>query len=651
MQKKIIFSATFLTILALLISIPLNTSNSFAQDVTPTPIGIEAEATEDDSAAPTLPDNFPSVEQAEDTNPESTAEAEATEAVDGEETAPEVSIDAVQSCPVAIQDSFTAVEILCADVASGEACIGNGTVDSIFGADVDNAFAQANDRTQITSLDQLTLTSSGTWTVIRAGLELPTVDGSSIVTTTMFAYGNLTLTDTGRVASGGARNGTVIAANGMNVRRAPGAEGVVVWQLGGGQEIIVTGITADREWIRMVIPNEFAGTGWVYAPYIDVEGGADTLTVVTVNSPVPDLAPPEFAPGQSFELLSALPPEDCDETVPVSGLLMQSPSGTSASLKIQINNAEIQFNGTIFIQAQAGDVLRISVLEGQATAIANGSDATATVDNRINIPLDSNLVVNGAPQSESFSASELPGIPTRLLSRNIAFGLGVVDTSEADENNTESTGFGTAVPTTAPDVCILTAPDEVRNVRAGASTEFEVIQVLQPGDTVEANGQAVGELNLIWYQTVTGGWIRIDTIESSASCNNLPEVEAPALPEATAVPEDASSSGLTTSALAEIVCDGSTITGTSTSDGTDTSIAIGGTWTASAGTSVTFATQGGMLRPEFGSLIKLIADDGTVIAESGEARSLTITFDTDTVFEARFSAANGDFVVISASCE
>jgi len=647
MQKKLILSATFLTVLALLISIPLNTSNTFAQDATATPIGVAPEATEDDSAAPSLPDNFPSVDQPEDTSPESTVEAEATAAVDGETAAPEISVDAIQSCPVAIQESFTAVEILCSDVTSGEACVGNGTVDSVFGADVDSAFSQANDRTQITSLDQLILNSGSTWTVVRAGLELPTVDGASIVTATMFAYGNLTLTDTGRVAAGGAQNGTVIAANGMNVRRDPGAEGVVVWQLGGGQEITVTGITADREWIRIVIPNEFAGTGWVYAPYIDVEGGADSLPIVTVNSAVPDLTPPEFAPGQSFELLSALPPTDCDETVPVSGLLLQSPSGTPASLKIQINSAEIQFNGTIFIQAQAGEVLRVSVLEGEATGIFGGSQATAAVNNRINLPLDINLVVNGAPSSEAFSSSELPGIPTRLLPRNIAFGLD----DAVEEDDSTSAGFGTPQPTEPLEACILTAPDEVRNIRAGASTEFEVIQVLQPGETIEANGLAVGELNLIWFQTVNGGWIRVDTIQSSASCSSLLEVEPPALPDPTEVPEDAVSSGLTTSQLAEITCDGTAITGSTTSDGTDISVSIGGTWTASAGTTVTFTTQGGLLRPEFGSLIKLIAEDGTVVGESGEGRSLTITFEADTVFEARFSAANGDTVVMAASCE
>ena len=552
-------------------------------------------------------------------------------------------------------------------------CLGNGTVDSTFGADVDAGFSQANDRVQVSSLDQLRLISDSTWTVVRAQLELLTSDGNDIANAAMVAYGNLTLTDTGQVAQGGARNGTVIASNGMNVRRAPGSAGVVVWQLQGGQEITVTGISADREWIRMVIPNRFSGTGWVYAPYIDVEGGSETLTVVTENSPLPDFDAPEFGPGQSFELLSALSSEegDCDETIPASGLLMQSPSGTPDNLRFMVNSAEIQFNGTIFIQAEADEVLRVSVLEGQSTVIFDGSQATASVNNRVNVPLDANLVVNGAPEAEPFNPGELPGIPTSILPRQIAFGSAPVDETaieepvddevvvdetedeEADDTSdtTRPAGFVTPQPltsntTTTTGNCTLSAPNEVRNVRAGASTAFDIIQVLQPGDSVAGVGQAVGELNLTWYQTDTGGWIRIDTIEASSGCSTLPVVEAPLAPEATATP----SQGLQSSTLSEITCGGSNVTGSATSDGTDTSIAIGGTWTASAGTSATFTTQGGDLRPEFGAYIRLIDSSGAVVASSGEERTLSLTFTADTVFEARFSAANGNTVIVAAGC-
>lgn len=674
MQKKLSILTLLIILIGLFSTMPMTLT---AQDSEPTSIPV-LPATTDESAAPSAPNNIAPPVVSDTTSAESTIEPEATAEIDSSSdtsTPIEQSNDLVeQLCPVAVEDSFTATEILCSDVASGEACIGNGRVDSVFNADVGTAFSQANDRVQLTSLEQMSLASGSTWTVMRAQLELATTDGGDIATGTLFAYGNLTLTDTGRVASGSAQNGTVIAARGMNVRRTPGNDGVAVWQLQGGQQIIVTGISADREWIRMIIPNEFAGTGWVYAPYIEVDGGDETLAIVNEGSPIPDLAPPEFAPAQSYELLSAPAIDGCD--APVSGLLLQSPSGTPDALRLQINNAEIQISGTVFIQALVGEVLRISVLEGQATAIANGSEATAMSDSRINVPLDINLVVNGAPQVEAFNVNELTGVPTRILPRQIAFGLAPIEEIEvpsevvAEEATSsdispaeETPVFGTPQASEVEEetvaetpICTLTAPDEVRNVRAGASTQFDIVQVLEANQSTTAVGQAIGELNLTWYQTDTGGWIRVDTIDSDGDCSALPVVEAPDLPEPSedveASTDNTSGSALSSTELASLTCDGATsVTGSSTSDGTDTSVSIGGTWTARAGTSITITTNGGMFRPEFAHYIKLINSDGTEIALSGEERRLSASFETDTTFEARFSAANGDVVLMAVSCE
>lgn len=642
MPHKLRILAILTISLAFISTLPLMVTAQGDTTPTPTNIPILGEETEE-SSAPTGPNIVPPTISAE-----TTSEPVATR-VPGAETT-EDALTGASVCPIAVQEAFTATEILCTDIASGEACIGNGTVDSVFGADVEGLnFSQSNDRVRLTSLDQMNLVSGTAWTVVRTEIELATTDGGDIATATLFAYGNLTLVDTGRTAAGGAQSGTIIAGSGLNVRRNPGSDGVVVWQLQGGEQVTVTGITADDQWIRIVIPNEFAGTGWVYAPYIEVEGGVDSLPTVTENLLNPDLAAPEFAPGQSFELLSANTSETCGEDVPDSGLLLQSPSGTPDALRIEINGVEIQVNGTVLIQAQADAQLRVHVLEGQATIIANDTSVSANVNERLTVALDSNLVVTGTPQSEPFSPEELASIPVRLLPRPIAFGIAPVDVETSGTG-----GFGTPQPATMPDACTLTAPDAERNVRGGPSTEYPVVLVLQPNDSVTAVGQAIGELNLTWYQTDTGGWIREDTVNSEGDCSALPVVEPPPLPEPTSTPDGSTASdgnpSLSSSTLAALTCDGSTITGSTTSDGTETSVAIGGTWTVAAGTTVTFTTQGGLLRPEFGDYIQLIAADGTVIAGSDEGRSLTVPFDADSTFEARFSAANGDTVVMAASC-
>lgn len=660
--------AFFALVMGLMMTLPLTVS--MAQDATPTPIPAQGEEDTSDSAAPAAnievtvaPTAIGNTETETDTDaaaPESTAVPEATDTVS---EPVDTLANAAPVCPIGVQDAFTATEILCSDLASGEACIGNGTVAAVFGNAADNTgFAQSNDRATLDTINQLSLTSTDAWTVMRAQIRLATSDGGDIATGTMFAYGNVTLEDTGRVAATGAAEGTVIAARGMNVRRTPGNDGVVVWQLGAGENITVTGITADDQWIRIVIPNEFAGTGWVYAPYMQVENGADSLPVVTVNSPVPDLTPPEFAPGQSYRLTTGTVPEGCEGDRSVSGILFQSPSGTPDDMRLEINGVALAINGTVFIQAQAGETLRVSVLEGQTTATALDESATASSNDALVVALTDDLAPNGTPNTESVDVADLGIVPTRLLPRQIAFDAGATeDIADVAAATPVPSGFGTPAATAIPASCTLTAPD-VRNVRSGPSTAFEIVQVLEEGDSVEAVGQAQGELNLTWFQTAGGGWIRVDTVETSGGCGALPVVDAPELPEATAIPDEddeetdttedtaTGEPSLSSSTLAPLACDGSAITGSTTSDGTEVYVAIGGTWTANAGTTATYTTQGGLFRPELGDYIQLVTDDGTVLASSGEGRSLTITFDTDVLYEARFSAANGDTVLIAASC-
>lgn len=607
----------------------------FAQDTSPTEIPVLPETTQE-SAAPQAPDVAP---------PNVSSDAsqalvpEATEAV---ETATETTI-AETVCPVAVQDSFTATEILCEGLTSGEACVGNGVVDALFGADVSGlSFSEPADRVRLTSLDELSLnSSSGFWSVVSARIELITT-GGSIAPAPMLVFGDVTIVDTGQTSATGAQNATVIAQSGMNVRRAPGAEGVIVWQLQPGEEVLSTGITADRQWIRIIIPNEYQGTGWVYAPYLDVEGGVEILPYVNEFSPPADLTPPEFGAMQSIELLSGKAQTDCGTDIPDSGILLQSPNGTPDSLRFKVNGVEIQLNGTAFIQAQAGGNLTVSILEGQATI----SSTSASAGDSVVIALDNNLAASGSPNIESFDPAIVDILPVRLLPRQFAFG--VVSTDDTTESSSQS--FGTAPSTTPAEDCTLTASESVRNIRSGPSTEYETVKVLQPNESVIGIGQALGELNLTWYQTDEFGWVRIDTISASSSCSSLPVVDAPPPPTVVADEFEEGAVGLSSSQLGNLVCDGSQITGTVTSDGSDVSVSIGGTWTAAGGATVNFTTGGGQLRPEVGSYIQLVAEDGTMLASSGEGLTLQVTFEQSTTFSTRFSAGNGDVVSMAVTC-
>jgi uncharacterized protein YgiM (DUF1202 family) len=614
---------------------------AFAQDaqptVTPTPIPVEV-GEEDDSAAPSLEGVIPQPAATE------AVDAESTEEVESES---EVSVGA--TCPTLVDESFTATEFVCESVATGEACIGNGTVEATFGAaDTGADFANPGDVTRLSSLEEISLrstsTANGVWSVVNARIELKSTDGDIPVGVPMLLFGDVTLSDNGQIASGVVRNATVIAQRGLNVRRTPGNDGVVVWQLGAGEQVLVTGITADRQWLRMEIPNRFQGTGWAYAPYFEVDGGAESLPFVTVSSPPPDMTPPDFGPMQSIELLTANTAPNCDAID--SGVLLQSPSGLPDKVRILVNDVEIQLNGTAFIQAQADGVMGIAVLEGEADVIVNDATTTVRSGSRASITLDSNLQPDSSTQVASINLTDYIDLPTRLLPRQII--LGTPPSSEPAP--TQAIGFGTPSPTLTPETCTLTAPAETRNMRTGPSTDYAILRVLQANESVTG----IGQLNVggfIWYVTTENGWLRFDSVTVASACTSLPIVEAPLPPAPTATPTGApATAGLNSSLLGDIACPNGRVSASGTSDGRDFSIALGGSWSALAGTSVTFTTQGGQLRPEFGDYIQILGEDGAILARSGTGTQLQATFDQNQTFVVRFSAANRDLVVMEAVC-
>ena len=637
-----------------------------AQDTapTPTPIPIIGDD-DDDSAAPALPGGVSPTQSPITTDPNA---ATTTDTIDT------TTSDDANQCPTLVQENFTlAEEFVCSDIASGDVCAVSGTIDTVFAVDGSGSLSNPDDRVAFTSLDELGLRSTGTsnnaWTVVRGRLQLPSTDASVRVAPDAIAFGNLTILDRGQIAGGnGAAEGTVIAQRGMVVRRTPENQGTVVWQLQAGEIITVTGLTPDRQWIRMEIPSFYGGVGWVYAPYIQVEGGEDVLEFVNVDSPAPDLAPPEFGPMQSILLITSPISDDCGTDIPDSGLLLQTPNGVPDAARFEVNGVEIEFNGTIFVQAQAESALTATILEGTATIRSGGADSTGTAGTILATSMDANLDPVGTPRSENIDLEAQAVLPLRLLPRQFVMGAGTTPppannetaSQQAVAEPTQPTGFGTAPPPTQAQECLLTAPSEgeARNIRSGPGLAYPTISNLPNNATTSADGQANDDLNFTWYRLTNGGWIRFDAVTSVGPCESLPVVDAPPPPQPTATPEatdetsDDTTDGasLASSELGDIACPDGSATGSTTSNGTELFVAIGGTWTATTGTSISVTTSGGQLRPELGSYIQIVAEDNTVVAESNDVTTLNYTFAQNRTFRLRFSAGNGDVVFMRMTC-
>lgn len=662
--------------LLLLIAISF-TLPSFAQEaVTPTPIPVEDVDSEGNTGLG-LPTNVPANTQSQPAAANDTSDAPA--ATDSD------------TCPTLVQEGFTATEFVCESITSGQACIGNGTVQSQVRV-AETSFAQPGDIAPFTALDQFSLDSVGTannvWSVVTGTISLDSASSGPVDATTVY-FGDVSISDAGTtsdefVVTGGTRTAQVLAERGLNVRRTPENAGVVVWQLGAGDRVNVTGITPDDVWLRVTIPNRFSGTGWVYAPYMEVEGGSDTLPTVTTNSPEPvseedsTESEPErsFGPMQAIQLRTEPTPEGCGVDVPPSGLLMQSPSGLPDAVVMQINGTELALNGAVFVQAVADSALIYDVLEGTADVTVNGSDTSATVGQRIRIPIDSAGVVSGEATVESISLAGFTALPTRLLPRQFVLedfdGADPVNEIVTGGNDavlteaapapatgggfaTPTPGGGFIAPTQAPtqiaQTCTLTATNVNPNIRGGPGTEYPVVGNLQADSSAQVTGRNTDTFNITWYQ-IANGWLRFDTVTTQGDCTSVPLVDAPPVPTTptpTAAPEQVQGPSLTSTVLGDVCAQGQTSVA-ATSDGSQLSLQLGGVFTVTNGTAITISTQGGQLRPEFGDYIQIQREDGTELLGSGEGRVLALTFDTGGSFILRFSAANGDTVSMNVQC-
>lgn len=722
-----------LCLLGALIALP-----SIAQDTPPDPVATEdvsdgveinvevaTEEANDGSApaAPTAPGEaveLPTGESAiinpADAAAESTAEATPSVA----STAPQVV--AISDCPTLVQEGFTATNQVCSALNPGEACVGNGSVSTVSSVPIDGfSFATGGDRTQFVNINEMQLRTTGTantvWTIVRSRILLNTTSDGDAVNADMVVFGDVQISDQGELTdSNAARPANVIADFGLNVRREPNTTGAVVYQLSPGEEIIATGITADRQWLRIQIPTQFAGTGWVYATYMDVEGGAEALPFVRQGDPPPNLTAPDFGPMQAFDFQSATTPDTCETTGLDSGILMQSPGGSPGAVRVRINDIEIQLAGTAFIQAQPNASLQVSVLEGQATVIASGTAQTARAGDRATVPLSENLNPTGVPSLGTFNTASLVQLPTDLLQRpvNIARSGGGTTTASQPQAQTQTqpqtqaeqpqfdqidevlndsqTAQQEAAPAAPVGSCVIAITANII-ARRGPDDAFGVLTRLLAGDQPEADGLTITSNGDTWFRLVQGGWLNASApeVDESGECLSLPQVEAPEPPEssdtgtnnsqpvvqATSVPQTASTSqtgtvtdttnasadtatnitttvnttsGLASSTLGEICTNGIvTDSGTPSSEGAQT-VVLGGTWSATAGTTVRIDSQGGQIFGETSDFISLITTGGELLAGSGGNRTLIYTFSQDQTFITNFAAVDNVVVVMGARC-
>lgn len=507
-----------------------------------------------------------------------------------------------------------------------------------------------------------------------------------------------TTTDSGAPA-------TIQSPGGIIVRPEPRVDSATVGQLQDGDAVSALGRSVDQQWVQ--VQSEDGVTGWIFVQFVSIEGGAESLPIIDPSAETSDTAAPpppatnqsappppasnantstgeepEYTSMQSFEFSSTGIPSECIGSHS-SGVMIQSPDDMDGNLRLKINDIVFEINGTIYASASLNENINVISLEGETIITAQDTSQTIMAGQQSTIELTNGLEPDSPPSlpgDYSFSNGErFATLPIRLLPRGFEViippepegsdeGEGVESSDDSDESSDTSTDDGVInVGGTTVDFdadCVMSAGDSVRNLRADAGREFDVINTLPPGQTIEAKTQKRGTDGVYWYETARG-WIRSDAGIPTDDCKILPltgviydttasggnvAAVAPVAPAPPAQPTSPPPPPVTSELLGN-VCEtpGYAVSIEQEVSGR-TFVEFGGVWTGQAGRAVTFTAEVPYYRPELGNILTFVNEDGSVWLGSIDSPTFTINFDSNRRFRVRVSALLGDFVTLRVSC-
>jgi len=214
---------------------------------------------------------------------------------------------------------------------------------------------------------------------------------------------------------------------------------------------------------------------------------------------------PLWRPMQAFYLQTGLRDSACTEA-PASGVLVQTPAGAE-TVTFRVNEVDIALGSTAYLQA--GDELRVAVVEGQAEVTAFDVTRTVPAGAQVFVPLDANGVASGPPGlPEAYAIEGMAALPVTLLDEAV-----VVAEPLSDRELTRYTN------------CLVRASTNV-NLRTGPGDSYYLEREMPPG-TMLADAQAQDVDGTVWWRLSTDVWLNSDDVQEIGGCDVLPMVEPP----------------------------------------------------------------------------------------------------------------------------
>lgn len=278
-----------------------------------------------------------------------------------------------QSCPVLVRQALQALEANCAQLGRNVVCYGNDQVRASFTEEVaEDFFTKPADIASLSSIASVTAASlslnESTWgvAVMNVQANVPeTLPGQAV---TFILLGDAEVENAVDPAEAAAPRPSlpVMTRVNSNIRSGPGTNFNRLGVAPVGSVLNADALSADRQWVRIVYRDT---AGWMFRDNLNPDPAIDSLQPAD---------PRERGLMQAFFLRSGIGEPACAEA-PSQALLVQGPK--SYTVHLTVNGAQVNISSSVMFRTLGadGNLLEISVLDGQAEVLPDIDGAQPTI--------------------------------------------------------------------------------------------------------------------------------------------------------------------------------------------------------------------------------------------------------------------------------
>lgn len=403
-------------------------------------------------------------------------------------------VAAQTDCPALVRAAIDTAASTCEATGRNQLCFGHPAITATTRTISEATFGNPGDLLNVEGVQRLVLSplnlDDETWAVAMMNIQAD-LPASTSENVSLLLFGGAVLDNLGDAVQIEAR---IVAPNAINVRSAPSTQGSIVSILDPGIPVTLNGRNAAGDWYHAQLGE--GGAGWIVGYLVQADADLTALRVIDNDTP-------SYAPMQAFTLQTGLGDAGCAEA-PNSGLLVQTPEA-AGDIRLQVNGVDFQLSGTTFLQAEAGNGLFVSILEGSGTLSALAKSVIVPAGAGSSVLIDENLLVNDVPADPTpYDPAVLQSLPLTLLPRQIE----LIEPLRP-RDITRLAG------------CRIVSESDLTNFREGPATAYFTTGTLDANRPYRVTGWTNGGDGFVWWRVSARQWVRVDLVTASGNCDSV----------------------------------------------------------------------------------------------------------------------------------